>query len=198
MMVALPQSWTGQTFDPPVALDIATLEGAILAQLKNAAAQEGNVLAKMRLEHFPDRPDAFRLANAMGAVLVRYHGTTYGPNLDTFAVVQDAAIHGRADNQLAYHGDSAIHKRVHPVVDSAGRAGAGRQRLVQPGGQPGQSDRQRPIGIRDRRDAAAARGADHVQRLRRYLAALEPDRIIGVGIAVDVRIGALTTRAPGK
>src|SRR5208282_6068971 len=92
MMVALPQSWTGQTFDPPVALDIATLEGAILAQLKNAAAQEGNVLAKMRLEHFPDRPDAFRLANAMGAVLVRYHGTTYGPNLDTFAVVQEKKL----------------------------------------------------------------------------------------------------------
>ena len=87
-----PVNWAGQTFDPVVSLDIATLEGAILAQLKSAASQSGNVLAKMRLEHFPDRPEQYRLVNAAGAVLMRYHGSTFGELMATDIIAQEETL----------------------------------------------------------------------------------------------------------
>ncbi len=68
-------------FDPPSALDIATIEGFIVKRLDE-------VLDNVEVIHYPDRPEAYRLTHRVGAVLVRYDGATYGPVIDAAAVVQ--------------------------------------------------------------------------------------------------------------
>lgn len=81
MAVVIDAPWAGQTFNPPTALDIATLEGAIVSQLQ---AQ----ISGVEIAHFPDRPEAYRLTHRTGAVLVVYRGAEYGPLFDTAAIVQ--------------------------------------------------------------------------------------------------------------
>jgi hypothetical protein len=44
------------------------------------------------VEPFPDDPDSYRLNHPVGALLLRYHGSKYGPLLDTGLVVQERAV----------------------------------------------------------------------------------------------------------
>jgi hypothetical protein len=81
MGVTLDSPWAGETFAPPTPLDIATLESAIAAQLR------GQVTA-IEIVQFPDKPAAYRLTHRIGAALVAWRGATYGPLIDTAAIVQ--------------------------------------------------------------------------------------------------------------
>jgi hypothetical protein len=81
MGVVLDAPWNGATFTPATPLDIATIETAILTQLKSQ-------IASIEITHYPDRPETYRLTHRIGAALVRYDGAAYGPVNDTGAVVQ--------------------------------------------------------------------------------------------------------------
>jgi hypothetical protein len=81
MGVVLDTPWDGTTFNPPTPLDIATIESAILAQLRSQ-------ISTIEITHYPDRPETYRLTHRVGAALIRYDGATYGSIIDTGAVVQ--------------------------------------------------------------------------------------------------------------
>jgi hypothetical protein len=81
MGVMLDSAWAGQIFTPPTPLDIATIESAIVAQLR---AQVNAI----EIAQFPDKPAAYRLTHRIGAALVAWRGTTYGALIDTAAIVQ--------------------------------------------------------------------------------------------------------------
>jgi hypothetical protein len=83
--ITLDAPWVGQSFAPPTALDIATIESAIVARLRSA-------ISTIEVGHFPDDPEAYRLTHRIGAALVRYEGGKYGPLLDTAAVVQERRL----------------------------------------------------------------------------------------------------------
>jgi Gp37 protein len=74
--------WTGASFAPVTAIDIATIENAILAQLR------ANINT-IEIAHYPDRPETWRLTHRVGAALVMYKGSLYGDLLDTDAVIQE-------------------------------------------------------------------------------------------------------------
>jgi hypothetical protein len=82
----LNSSWTGQTFAPPLPLDIATLEAAIVAQLQAAL---GNVV---EVTHFPDRPEAYEMRHRIGVVMVIYSGSDYGEIIDIANVAQERTL----------------------------------------------------------------------------------------------------------
>src|SRR5580700_6787485 len=81
MGVTLDSPWVGQIFAPPTPLDIATIESAIVAQLR---AQ----VSAIEVAQFPDKPAAYRLTHRIGAALVAWRGATYGTLIDTAAIVQ--------------------------------------------------------------------------------------------------------------
>lgn len=81
MAVMLDAPWNGATFTPATALDIATIETAIIAQLRSR-------ITSIEIAHYPDRPETYRLTHRIGAALVRYDGAAYGPIADTGVVAQ--------------------------------------------------------------------------------------------------------------
>ncbi len=81
MGAMLDSPWDGQSFSPPTAIDIATLESAIVAQLQSQIDQ-------IEIAHYPDQPESYRLVHRVGAALVQYHGARYGDMLDTAAIIQ--------------------------------------------------------------------------------------------------------------
>lgn len=85
MAAMLDAPWNGENFAPPTAIDIATIESAIVAQL---AAQ----IAGIEIAHYPDRPESYRLTHRVGAALVQYLGSKYGAMLDTSAIIQERVM----------------------------------------------------------------------------------------------------------
>jgi Gp37 protein len=85
MAVMLDAPWGGATFAPPTALDIATIENAVVAQL---ASQ----ITSIEVAHFPDRPESYRLTHRIGAALVQYKGASYGAQIDTAAIIQERRL----------------------------------------------------------------------------------------------------------
>ena len=77
----LDAPWNGATFTPATPLDIASIETAILTQLKS-------LITSIEITHYPDRPETYRLTHRIGAALVRYDGAIYGPIDDTGTVAQ--------------------------------------------------------------------------------------------------------------
>jgi len=61
------------------------LEEAVIDRLKAR-------FPDLEVEAFPDDPDEYRLNHPLGALLVRYHGSKFGPLLDTDLVVQDRVM----------------------------------------------------------------------------------------------------------
>lgn len=49
-------------------------------------------LPDLAVEAYPDDPDNYRLDHPVGALLVRYHGSKYGPLLDPGLVVQERRL----------------------------------------------------------------------------------------------------------
>ena len=92
--VVLPFPRQGVQYSPPIPLDIATVENAILARLANAfggSIVNGKVTgAAVDIDHYPERAsESYRLTHRVGAVLVRFNGSEYGPVIDTEAVIQE-------------------------------------------------------------------------------------------------------------
>ncbi|HXZ87645.1 MAG TPA: Gp37 family protein [Candidatus Binataceae bacterium] len=81
----LDSPWTGTSFAPPTPLDIATIENAILTQLRSA-------IGTIEIAHYPDRPESYRMTHRIGAALVRYEGARYERLMDTAAVVQERRL----------------------------------------------------------------------------------------------------------
>jgi hypothetical protein len=83
----MPDSpWGGQTFSPPTPLDIATIEAAIVFQLKGAI---GNLV---EVTHFPDKPEAYEMRHRVGVAMVIYMGGDYGELRDIGNVVQERTM----------------------------------------------------------------------------------------------------------
>lgn len=85
MAAMLDAPWNGETFAPPTAIDIATIEVAIVAQL---AAQ----ITGIEVAHYPDQPESYRLTHRVGAALVQYLGSKYGAMLDTAVIIQERVM----------------------------------------------------------------------------------------------------------
>ncbi|MGH7779742.1 MAG: Gp37 family protein [Candidatus Binataceae bacterium] len=85
MAAMLDTPWNGTSFTPPTAIDIATIETAIVARI---AAQ----VAGIEVAHYPDRPESYRLTHRVGTALVQYFGSKYGPMLDTAVIVQERVM----------------------------------------------------------------------------------------------------------
>ncbi|HUY28612.1 MAG TPA: Gp37 family protein [Candidatus Binataceae bacterium] len=85
MAAMLDGPWGGTNFTPPTAIDIATIESAIVAQLQ---AQVGGI----EIAHYPDRPESYRLVHRVGAALVQYLGAKYGAMLDTAVIIQQRVM----------------------------------------------------------------------------------------------------------
>ena len=85
MGVMLDGPWNGVTFSPPTAIDIATIEDAIVTQLRSQ-------ISLIEIAHYPDSPETWRLTHRLGAALVMYKGAQYGELLDTAAVIQERKL----------------------------------------------------------------------------------------------------------
>ena len=91
MASVLDSPWAGQNFSPPTPLDIATIEGAIVAQLQ---AYLSSALGSQMIEvtHFPDKPEAYEMRHRIGVAMVIYMGSDYGRLLDTAHIVQERTM----------------------------------------------------------------------------------------------------------
>ena len=85
MGVMLDVPWNGVVFSPPTAIDIATIEDAIVTRLSSQ-------INSIEIAHYPDSPETWRLTHRVGAALVRYNGARYGELLDTAAIIQERKL----------------------------------------------------------------------------------------------------------
>ena len=65
MGAMLDAPWAGAIFAPPTPTDIATIEAAIVTQLR---AQ----ISSIEIAHYPAEPETWRLTHRVGAALVIY------------------------------------------------------------------------------------------------------------------------------
>src|ERR1700730_10382775 len=85
MGAMLDAPWAVATFAPPTPLDIATIENAIVTQLRSQ-------ISSIEIAHYPDRPETSRMTHRIGTPLVIYKGAQYGDLLDTAAVIQERKL----------------------------------------------------------------------------------------------------------
>jgi len=85
MGAMLDAPWNGVVFTPPTAIDIATIEDAIVNQLRSQ-------INSIEIAHYPDRPETWRLTHLVGAALVMYKGAQYGELLETAAIIQERKL----------------------------------------------------------------------------------------------------------
>jgi hypothetical protein len=85
MGAMLDAPWNGMVFTPPTAIDIATIEDAIVNRLSSE-------INSIEIAHYPDRPESWRLTHRVGAALVMYKGAQYGELLDTAAIIQERKL----------------------------------------------------------------------------------------------------------
>lgn len=81
----LDTPWSGTVFAPATAIDIASIEDAIVDQLQSQ-------IASIEIAHYPDNPESWRLTHRVGAALVMYKGAQYGGLLDTAAIIQERKL----------------------------------------------------------------------------------------------------------
>ena len=85
MGAMLDAPWNGVVFTPPTAIDIATIEDAIVNQLRSQ-------ISSIEIAHYPDRPETWRMTHRVGAALVMYKGAQYSDLLDTAAIIQERKL----------------------------------------------------------------------------------------------------------
>jgi hypothetical protein len=85
MGVMLDAPRNGMEFMPSTAIDIATIEDAIVNQLRSQ-------ISSIEIAHYPDRPESWRLTHRVGAALVMYKGAQYGDLLATAAIIQERKL----------------------------------------------------------------------------------------------------------
>ena len=91
MAALLDSPWVGQTFTPTTPLDIATIEAAIVAQLKTyLAAALGPQM--IEVTHFPDKPEAYEMRHRIGVAMVIFAGAEYVKILDIGHVAQERTL----------------------------------------------------------------------------------------------------------
>jgi Gp37 protein len=84
-----PTAWGGRTFNPPIQLDIATIQTAIVDQLSSAF--EGTPIGVFGFPNLPPT-DWWKRKNAIGYFLVAYKRTDYGKPLSTASMVQERTL----------------------------------------------------------------------------------------------------------
>jgi hypothetical protein len=87
----LPESWTGESYNPALPLALATIEAAMVNQLRRFLL---GALGPQMIEvvHFPDRPEAYELRHRIGVATVKYAGSTYATINDIGHVVQEREL----------------------------------------------------------------------------------------------------------
>jgi Gp37 protein len=83
--------WVEQNFSPATSLDIATIEAAIVAQLRTYLSF---ALGAQMIEvtHYPDKPEAYEMRHRIGVAMVIYMGGDYGEILDIGHVAQERTL----------------------------------------------------------------------------------------------------------
>lgn len=91
MAAFLDSPWTGQTFNPPTDLGIATIEAAIVRQLQTYL---GAALGPQMIEvtHFPDKPEAYEMRHRIGVAMVIFMGSDFGVIEDIGHVAQERTL----------------------------------------------------------------------------------------------------------
>ncbi len=82
MGVAFDTPWIGQQFTPPTPVDVASIEAAIVARLRE-------MVTSIEILHFPDNPKTYRLTHRIGAALIVYRGSDYGKVVHTASIIQE-------------------------------------------------------------------------------------------------------------
>lgn len=90
MGTMLDAPWLGEFFSPPTPLDIASIENAIVAQLRA-------LIGSVEVAHYPDRPESYRLTHRVGAALVVFRGSEYGKPLASDEIVQKRTLRFEVD-----------------------------------------------------------------------------------------------------
>src|SRR5258708_19615443 len=85
MGAMLDAPWAGAIFAPATPTDLATIEAAIVTQLRSR-------ISSIEIAHYPAEPETWRLTHRVGAALVIYKGAQYGDLLDTAAVIQERKL----------------------------------------------------------------------------------------------------------
>ena len=85
MGAMLDGPWTGETFAPATAIDIGTIEAAIVARLRSQ-------INSVEIIHYPDRPETWRMTHRVGTAMVMYKGAKYGEQRDTAAIIQERTL----------------------------------------------------------------------------------------------------------
>jgi len=85
--ITLPEPWAGTQHAAPIPGDLGTVERALVAHLKALAKEYGGPLAQIAIEHFPDRPETYRLVAQAGAVLVRFDASRFEPQSESVDIV---------------------------------------------------------------------------------------------------------------
>jgi Gp37 protein len=87
----LPANWVGESYNPALPFDLATVEAAIVNQLRRfLLAALGPQM--IEVAHFPDKPEAYELHHRIGAAIVKYAGSTYETINDIGHVVQEREL----------------------------------------------------------------------------------------------------------
>lgn len=133
MSVQLDAPWAGESYSPPLRLDITHVETLIVERLREVAS-EGGVLRHIAIDHFPDQPERFRLTHRNGQVLVGFHASEFSSHprsidevVQDEEMVWDVAVLSR-DLGWAYGGQpSGGSPGAYAVLDAIKRALAGYQ-----------------------------------------------------------------------
>jgi Gp37 protein len=73
----------GHHYKEPIPTDIETVERALIARLQQYAKDHGGALSSVAIDHFPDRPERYRLTHQVGAVLVIFDSAQPSPHKST-------------------------------------------------------------------------------------------------------------------
>src|SRR5258708_38197769 len=85
MGVMLDAPRNGAVFTPPTAIDIATIEDAIVAQLRSQ-------ISSIEIAHYPDRPETWRMTHRVCAALAMYKGAHYADLPATAATIHQRKL----------------------------------------------------------------------------------------------------------
>jgi Gp37 protein len=87
-VLADPTAWGGRVYDPPLSLDLATLQDSLVEQLRGTF--DGT---NIEVHGFPDQPDnTWWNSDAIGYLLVAYDKTEYSAPLATSSMVQERRV----------------------------------------------------------------------------------------------------------
>src|SRR5258708_14564476 len=111
MGVMLDAPWNGVVFAPPTAIDIATIQEAIVTQLRSQ-------ISSIEIAHYPDKPETWRMTHRVGAALVMYKSAEYGDLHDTAAIIQQRKLEFEISIMMRDLGWAVGNPRAYTIIEA--------------------------------------------------------------------------------